>query len=283
MVLILNIIFKFRSDEVAAEKLETLNVLAGEVDDGEYSEEVAVSYLDMQEPDSPNTNPSTPTSGKRTREEPAEKARTSSSVIIGDLVLPITSRSVKRRRFVGSKAVRDQVHELDDTMDIEQPKIEPYDFTKPKPRNVSLGPIVEKTPKTRIALEAKIETLTTKIRDLNIEEVAEDDILTPPLNWTNRNVTGEWTTSSGVKFFRNFARNTCTSCNVPSLGTPHAFTKGPESVVICDSFYPSKVGYGNCHKVLQIDTDTFFTGVLDAFKATFTANEIPASGSHFVL
>ena len=125
MNLILNIIYNFRSDEVAAEKLETLNVLAGEADDGEYSEEVAVSYLDMQEPDSPNTNPSTPTSGKRTREEPAEKARTSSSVTIGDLVLPITSRSVKRRRFVGSKAARDQVHELDDTMDIEQPKIEP--------------------------------------------------------------------------------------------------------------------------------------------------------------
>ena len=118
MFLILNIIYNFRSDEVAAEKLETLNVLAGEVDDGEYSEEVAVSYLDMQEPDSPSTTPSTPTSGKRSREEPAEKARTSSSVTIGDLVIPITSRSVKRRRFVGSKAVRDQVHELDDTMDI---------------------------------------------------------------------------------------------------------------------------------------------------------------------
>ena len=113
MVLILNIIFKFRSDEVAAERMETLNVLAGEVDDGEYSEEVAVSYLDMQEPDSPSTTPSTPTSGKRSREEPAVKARTSSSVTLGDLVIPITTGSVKRRRFVGSKATKDQVHELD--------------------------------------------------------------------------------------------------------------------------------------------------------------------------
>ena len=201
MNLILNIIYNFRSDEVAAEKLETLNVLAGEVDDGEYSEEVAVSYL--QEPDSPNTTPSTPTSGKRSREEPAVKARTSSSVTLGDLVIPITTGSVKRRRFVGSKATKDQVHELDDSMDIEQPKIEPYVFTKPKPRNVSLGPIVEKTPKTRIALEANIDSLTTKIRDLYIEEVAEAEILTPPLKWTNRKVPGEWTTSSGDKFFRN--------------------------------------------------------------------------------
>ena len=63
---VLNMLYNFRSDEVAAERLETLNVLAGEVDDGGVSEEVALSYLDEQEPDSPNSTLSTPTSGKRT-------------------------------------------------------------------------------------------------------------------------------------------------------------------------------------------------------------------------
>ena len=122
--LVLNMLYNFRSDEVAAERLETLHVLAWEGDDGGFSEEVALSYLDEQELDSPNTSPSTPTSGKRTRDETAERA-SSSSVKIGDIILPITSRSVKRRRFVGSKAARDQVHELDNKMEIEEPKIEP--------------------------------------------------------------------------------------------------------------------------------------------------------------
>ena len=108
---------KFGSDEVAAERLETLHVLAGEGDDGGVSEEVALSYLDEQEPDSPNSTLSTPTSGKRPREEAAERARTSSSVSIGNIILPITSRSVKRRKFIGSKAVRDQVHVLDNMSD----------------------------------------------------------------------------------------------------------------------------------------------------------------------
>ena len=89
---------------------------------------------------------------------------------------------------------------------------------------------------------------------------------------------------SGKHYARNFRTpgiSECLNCKVTMLGTNHSFPIGKEVVVISDSYFPLRHGFGDCLRHVQVegvDIDDY----LGAFKDSFYKNNAPTTGSHFL-